>query len=121
CIIYNANVLREQFHEVVKVEPFVGDYDDGLTYLKGIQQEKLLIFLGSSFSNIPLNKIEDFLSRVLETMGENDKFLIGIDLTQDKDKVLEMYSYPATEVPFNKNTLTRLNREFNANFKQENF
>ncbi|XP_006822057.1 histidine N-alpha-methyltransferase-like [Saccoglossus kowalevskii] len=119
-MLQNATVLQEQFDSVL-VEPFVGDYNDGLTYLRSIRKGKLLIFLGNSLSNIPLNKMENFLSRVLETMGEKDRFLIGIDLTQDKDKILAMHSDPKMGISFNENLLNRLNREFNANFKKENF
>ncbi|XP_077867718.1 histidine N-alpha-methyltransferase-like [Saccoglossus kowalevskii] len=120
-LLQNATVLQGRFDSVLKVEPFVGDYDDGLTYLRSVQKDKLLIFLGSSVSNIALSKMEIFLSRLFEAMGEKDRLLIGIDLTQDKDKLLAMYSDPETEIPFNLNLLTRLNREFNANFKRENF
>nr|XP_002742080.1 PREDICTED: uncharacterized protein LOC100372749 [Saccoglossus kowalevskii] len=113
--------LLAQFNNGLEVKPFAGNYIEGLCHLKTIRKEKLIIFLGNSFSNIPLHEMRSFLSHLKDAMGDNGRFLAGIDTTQDEDTLRAMYTDPHTSVPFALNCLTRLNREFEANFKLEMF
>ncbi|XP_006812415.1 histidine N-alpha-methyltransferase-like [Saccoglossus kowalevskii] len=117
----SVKTLVQRFNVGLEVKPFAGDYIDGLNYIKDINQNKLIIWLGSSISNMSMKNLKSILAHINTIMGENDRLLIGIDITQDKDKVVTMYKHFQTWAPFNFNVLTRLNREFGADFKHENF
>ncbi|XP_070555931.1 histidine N-alpha-methyltransferase-like [Ptychodera flava] len=116
----SAKTLNEKFPSL-NLQPFVGDYVDGMEYVKSLQGPKLFIFLGSSFSNIPMAQMLPFLQTVRNTLkGNRDRFLIGLDITREPEIVEEMYGH-FTFADFNRNVLTRLNKDFRANFMQENF
>ncbi|XP_077992846.1 histidine N-alpha-methyltransferase-like [Glandiceps talaboti] len=108
-------------YDALEVKPFPGEYLEGIRHIKHVQQSKLILFLGSSFSNIPMNKMKSFLLQVRDAMGENDGFLVGIDLCRDEEKLLQMYSHPGSFGPFTMNILDRLNRDFIANLRHEDF
>nr|XP_006815849.1 PREDICTED: uncharacterized protein LOC102801322 [Saccoglossus kowalevskii] len=59
---HHADLLMKQFRGL-KVKPFHGLYADGLQHVKGLNQQKLILFIGNSFGNIPMNNMESFLSK----------------------------------------------------------
>ncbi|XP_006823974.1 histidine N-alpha-methyltransferase-like [Saccoglossus kowalevskii] len=118
---HNVSLLMQRFSEGLEAKSFAGDYVDGLHHLKGLHRNKLIMWIGNSISNVPIDDLKSLLAQINNIMGENDRFLVGIDLTQDKDKALTIYSHPDTWIPFKMNALTRLNRDLGANFKHQNF
>ncbi|XP_077862263.1 histidine N-alpha-methyltransferase-like [Saccoglossus kowalevskii] len=116
---HHADLLKKQFHGL-EVKPFHGLYVDGLQHIKCLNQKKLILFIGSSFSNIPIHDMESFLTTVNEAMGNNDRLLIGIDIKQNEDEQVQTYSH-VTLCNLILNLLTRLNREYGADFNMKNF
>nr|XP_006815847.1 PREDICTED: uncharacterized protein LOC102800958 [Saccoglossus kowalevskii] len=53
-------------------------------------------------------------------MGSNDRLLIGIDIKQNEDEQVRNYSH-VTFGNFISNLLTRLNREYGADFNMDKF
>ncbi|XP_077868813.1 histidine N-alpha-methyltransferase-like [Saccoglossus kowalevskii] len=117
---HHASLLMERFCGLV-VKPITGLYIDGLNHLKNFRQNKLLIFLGGSFSNVPMPEMELLLTSIREALADSDRFLVGIDITQNKKRQLAAYSHQETIAPFILNVLTRLNREHGANFNLRKF
>ncbi|XP_077984525.1 histidine N-alpha-methyltransferase-like [Glandiceps talaboti] len=116
--------LRTKY-DSLRVVQFTGDYFEGIDYLKGIKQKKLILFIGSSINNIPIHKMESFLLQIKDAMDVNDGFLVGINLVRDEEGTVKMYNDPSIAnkfmVPFNMNALTQLNRDFDANFQMDDF
>ncbi|XP_070555929.1 histidine N-alpha-methyltransferase-like [Ptychodera flava] len=106
---------------LLDVQPFIGDYVDGMAHIKSLQGSKLLIFLGSTFSTIPMAQMLPFLETIRDSIkGNRDRLLIGLDINRNPELVKKMYNH-STNIDFMRNILTRLNRDFRADFKQENF
>ena len=108
------------------------EYQDGLRYLRnlaaldagavGPTSPKLVLSLGSNVGNLTRAEAAAFLRQVRETMGPRDRQLIGIDLRKDR-AVLEPAYDDARGVTarFNKNLLTRINRELGGRFDTRAF
>jgi uncharacterized SAM-dependent methyltransferase len=55
-------------------------------------------------------------------MQENDLLFVGFDMKKDPQTVLEAYNDPnGITAAFNKNILTRINRELHGNFEVDKF
>ncbi|XP_070572244.1 histidine N-alpha-methyltransferase-like isoform X1 [Ptychodera flava] len=106
---------------LLDVQPFVGHYLDGMVHVKSLQGSKLLVFLGSSFSSIPEAQMLPFLETIRDAIeGNRDRLLIGLDTNRNPERVKKIYSHP-TFVDFMRNILTRLNKDFQADFMQDKF
>jgi dimethylhistidine N-methyltransferase len=107
----------------VKVAAEIGEYFEVLKRLKTCNTRKTAIMiLGSNIGNLLHPKAIDFLSQLNEAMSLEDMVLIGFDQKKDPQTVLNAYNDPEgiTEA-FNKNLLTRINTEMNANFDTDTF
>jgi uncharacterized SAM-dependent methyltransferase len=83
---------------------------------------KLILFLGSSIGNFSRSEAAAFLRDVRATMRQGDRLLVGIDLRKDRRTLKCAYDDESgTTARFNKNVLTRLNHEFDANFDIDAF
>lgn len=84
--------------------------------------KRLAFFPGSTIGNFTPAAAQKFLAASIGTVGPKGSMLIGVDLAKSK-QVLEA-AYDDDEgvtAAFNRNLLTRMNRELNANFAPENF
>src|SRR5690554_2207643 len=100
------------------VDPEVGEYFEVLDQLKGFtKRKKVIMFLGSNIGNLLHPRAIEFLSKLKETMLGDDLLFMGFDQKKDPQTVLDAYNDPTgiTEA-FNKNILTRINRELDADF-----
>ncbi|WP_460217766.1 L-histidine N(alpha)-methyltransferase [Psychroserpens sp. MEBiC05023] len=106
----------------LSIRPQVGDYFEILKETSKTNTPSLLLFLGSNIGNYLDNKAVDLLKLFNENMNVNDKLLIGMDLKKNPIIIHEAY-YDKTGVTkrFNLNLLIRINREFNADFKIDDF
>jgi L-histidine N-alpha-methyltransferase len=118
----SARALLETYSGL-EVLAVAGDYLDGLRYL-GVDGNdlKLILWLGSSIGNLERQDAAAFLGRVRHTMSPRDRLLVGIDLRKDR-RVLEPAYDDSQGVTarFNKNILTRINRELGGHFELETF
>ncbi len=96
----------------------VCEYGVGLAELKSlVPQQKVIVFLGSSFGNFTHDEGAAFLKGVSDAMSDDDCVLIGIDMAKDPQIIHKAYddAQGVTE-RFNKNDLASNNRRFNSDF-----
>ncbi|MBY0396652.1 MAG: L-histidine N(alpha)-methyltransferase, partial [Thermoleophilia bacterium] len=107
----------------LRVTAFVGDYFDALPEIaERVRGPKLIAFLGSSLGNYAADDAVELLIKVAAVMTPADRLLLGTDLAKDA-AVLEPAYDDAQGVTarFNKNLLTRINRELGADFALDAF
>jgi L-histidine Nalpha-methyltransferase len=101
----------------ISVEPLVGDFERDLDALPG-DGRRLVALLGSTIGNLSPEQ----RARLLETLGDDDAFLVGLDLVKEVARLEAAYddSRGVTEA-FVRNALTAANRELDATFDQRRF
>ncbi len=79
--------------------------------------ERVVFFPGSSIGNFQPQAAVQYLSNVVNLLGESGQLLIGVDLKKDKNILERAYDdSEGVTAEFNMNLLTRLNNEVLANF-----
>ncbi|MDN3724720.1 L-histidine N(alpha)-methyltransferase [Aequorivita sp. SDUM287046] len=108
---------------LLKVDAEVGEYFEVLERLKGYnKRKKVIMVLGSNIGNLPHTKAIDFLSQLKDTMLSEDLLFMGFDQKKNPQTVLDAYNdETGITAAFNKNILTRINRELGGNFEVEKF
>ena len=88
----------------------------------GDNETATVFFPGSSIGNFEPVQASTLLERIADFLESNDGLLIGVDTKKDVDILERAYNdaQGVTEA-FNKNVLTRINNEMEANFEIENF
>jgi dimethylhistidine N-methyltransferase len=107
----------------LKVDAEVGEYFEVLERLKGFnKRKKVILFLGSNIGNLRHPKAIEFLTKLKDTMLPEDLLFMGFDQKKDPQTVLDAYNdEDGITAAFNKNILTRINRELGGNFDIEKF
>jgi dimethylhistidine N-methyltransferase len=83
---------------------------------------RLGFFPGSTIGNMRPPVALRFLRQTLATLGPGAMFLVGADLRKDADLLIPAYDDAAgVTAAFNRNLLTRLNREAGADFDLADF
>lgn len=99
------------------------------TYFKTLEnlidysnRRKVILFLGSNIGNLLHESAIEFLRNIQQVMNPEDMLFMGFDQKKDPQKILDAYNDTAgiTEA-FNKNLLSRINREMDADFDLDNF
>ncbi len=81
-----------------------------------------IAFLGGTIGNLYPDERRDFLSRIAALMGPDDRLLLGTDLTKERWRLEAAYDdSQGVTAAFNRNVLTVLNREFDADFDLTKF
>lgn len=84
--------------------------------------KKVVFFPGSTIGNFEPEEAEVFLSNVTGVVGSNGGLLIGVDLKKDLEALQSAYNdTKGVTSDFNKNLLSRINRECESNFNLDNF
>ncbi|NNK10957.1 MAG: L-histidine N(alpha)-methyltransferase [Flavobacteriaceae bacterium] len=107
----------------LKIKPMQGTYFETLEQICELQNhKKVILFLGSNIGNLLHKQAVDFLTQVRQLMTDEDLFFVGFDQKKNPQTILDAYSDAAgvTEA-FNKNLLSRINRELGGNFDLDNF
>jgi dimethylhistidine N-methyltransferase len=96
----------------------VGEYFDGLHWLSNSNDRRnLVLFLGSNIGNFNKVQARVFLRQLWEALNDGDQVLIGFDLKKDIELLLAAYNdRKGVTAAFNKNLLTRVNRELGGDF-----
>ncbi|WP_271424023.1 L-histidine N(alpha)-methyltransferase [Aequorivita sinensis] len=105
------------------VDAEIGEYFEVLERLKGFnKRKKVIVVLGSNIGNLLHPKAIDFLTKLKDTMLAEDLLFMGFDQKKNPQTVLDAYNdQTGITAAFNKNILTRINRELNANFEVDKF
>jgi L-histidine N-alpha-methyltransferase len=114
-------LLRE--HPRLSVHAVCGEYETALTVLGNHDSTpRLVLWLGSSVGNLHKPQAAEFLIKVRAGMAASDRLLIGIDLRKSRERLERAYDDSlGVTARFNKNLLTRINRELGADFSPEQF
>jgi L-histidine N-alpha-methyltransferase len=105
----------------LQVEAVIGDFTDGPPDLPA-GTSHLIIFLGSTIGNFHPDEARAFVSGVAAKMGEDDLFLLGVDLVKDPAVLHAAYNDAAgVTADFNLNILQVINRELGGEFRLETF
>jgi L-histidine N-alpha-methyltransferase len=108
----------------LRVEPFLGDFERDLGALPAGERtrRRMIVFLGSTVGNLEPAARAAFLTQVASALRPGDTFLIGTDLVKDPARLLRAYNDSAgVTAEFNRNILTVVNRELDADFAVEEF
>ncbi len=118
----SAQDLVEEFPRL-RVTGYAGDYRGVLSGMAGrLNRPKLILFLGSSLGNYEEATAIDLLGHIAKVMGPSDRLLLGTDLAKDKATLEAAYDDArGVTAEFNRNLLTRINRELGADFMPERF
>ncbi len=107
----------------IKVEPQQGMYREVLERLADYKErKKVILFLGSNIGNLSQEEAVSFLKKISASMSSEDLFFMGADQKKHPQKVLDAYNDSSgITAAFNKNLLSRINRELDANFDLDSF
>jgi uncharacterized SAM-dependent methyltransferase len=85
-------------------------------------ESTLVLFLGSNIGNIQPVETDTFLRMIRQRLAPGDALLLGADLVKPREQLLLAYNDPlGVTAAFNRNVLTRLNREYGARFDERQF
>jgi L-histidine Nalpha-methyltransferase len=107
-------------YEIV-VHGLVCDFERDLERIP-LAGPRVVAFLGGTIGNFEPAQRASFLARVANLLGPEDHFLLGTDLVKDSEPLEAAYNDAAgVTAEFNKNVLSVLNRELDADFDLDAF
>ena len=116
------NIQKEFPH--LNVLPLPGDFTKPVKLPEELfeARKQVAFFPGSTIGNFDKADAVNFLKSVKTTIGDDGLMLIGVDLQKNRDALLKAYNDAAgVTSEFNKNILTRINRELAGNFNLNEF
>jgi len=101
----------------VNVISRIGDYTGGIEEIPSEGQRRMVLYIGSSIGNFEPDDAIQVLRQVRRRLSSGDKLLLGADRAKDRSVLIRAYDDRAgVTAAFNKNILTRINRELGADF-----
>lgn len=123
----DAGVLRAagdaigQEYPGIEIDAVCGDFEEHLGKIPSVGR-RLVAFLGSTIGNLTPGPRADFLASLSETLQPGDSVLLGTDLVKDTDRLVRAYDDSAgVTAAFNRNVLSVVNRELDADFDLDAF
>ncbi|MEV4922621.1 L-histidine N(alpha)-methyltransferase [Streptomyces roseoverticillatus] len=108
-------------HPGLTVHALVADFQYGL-HLPATPAPRLLAFLGGTIGNLRPKERSAFFAAVRAELAPGDALLLGTDLVKDEGTLVRAYDDAAgVTAAFNKNVLTVINRELEADFDPDDF
>lgn len=106
----------ERDYASIEVEPVCADFTGPLRLGAEIMAlERIGFFPGSTLGNFDTAAAAAFLASAGELFGHGGRLLLGVDLRKDERTLLAAYDDAAgVTAAFNRNVLTRINRELGA-------
>jgi L-histidine N-alpha-methyltransferase len=105
----------------IVVHGLVCDYERDLERMP-LSGPRVIAFLGGTIGNFEPAQRASFLARVANLLGPDDHFLLGTDLVKDRGRLESAYNDSSgVTAEFNKNVLSVLNRELDADFDLDTF
>ncbi len=106
----------------LRVVPVVADYSHGLGQLTNLPGRKLLLYLGSSIGNFEPMQAGAMLRMMRSSLRPGDALLLGTDMVKPAEILVPAYNDAAgVTAEFNKNILSHINRELDADFRPDDF
>ena len=105
----------------IRVRGLVCDFEFDLERVP-VEGPRVIALLGGTIGNFAPHQRAGFLRRISNLLGPEDRFLLGTDLVKDPAILEAAYNDSAgITAEFNKNVLTVLNRELDADFDIDSF
>jgi len=106
----------------VSVRPFIGKHEEAFETIRELGQRRLVLFIGSSIGNFSDNDALALLSGVRRGLAPGGGLLLGTDLKKSPARLIPAYDDArGVTAAFNKNVLTRINRELGGHFDLTTF
>ncbi|KQC29900.1 L-histidine N(alpha)-methyltransferase [Flagellimonas eckloniae] len=116
------NSIRKEIPKV-EVNTIQGTYVDTLRDIGNANdRKKIILFLGSNIGNLKHAQAVQFLRDMRDSINPGDLIFMGFDQKKHPQAILDAYNDKTgiTEA-FNKNILTRINKEMGGNFDLDLF
>ncbi|MFD8996699.1 L-histidine N(alpha)-methyltransferase [Streptomyces abikoensis] len=108
-------------HPSLTVHALVADFQYGLA-MPDAPGPRLVAFLGGTIGNLLPPERAVFLAGIRAGLAEGDALLLGTDLVKDESVLVPAYDDArGVTAAFNKNVLTVINRELEADFDPDDF
>jgi L-histidine N-alpha-methyltransferase len=109
-------------YDGLQVHGIVGDFEQDLERLRHNGSRRLIAFLGGTLGNLDRDGRRDFLERMRDLLGTEDRLLIGTDLVKDRSRLESAYNDSAgVTAEFNRNVLHVINSGLGADFHPARF
>jgi L-histidine Nalpha-methyltransferase len=106
----------------VNVSSRVADYTGGMEEVPANGCRRLVLYIGSSIGNFEPADAVQVLREVRQGLAPGDRLLLGVDRVKERSVLVRAYDDEAgVTAAFNKNVLTRINRELGADFNPRLF
>jgi len=106
----------------VKVSSRVADYTGGMEEVPADGKRRMVLYIGSSIGNFEPADAVHVLRGVRRQLAPGDRLLLGADRVKERSVLVRAYDDEAgVTAAFNRNVLTRINRELGANFNPRLF
>lgn len=103
----------------IEIAAVCGDFEEHLAEIPG-GGRRLFVFLGSTIGNLTTGPRAEFLASLAAVLRPGDTLLLGTDLVKDSDRLIRAYDDAAgVTARFNRNVLSVINRELDADFDVE--
>lgn len=115
-VLQNAGAALAEEYAGLEIEAVCGDFEE---HLGKIPQggRRVIAFLGSTIGNLTAAPRASFLATLADIMAPGDALLLGTDLIKDTDRLVSAYDdSQGVTARFNRNVLTVVNRELDADF-----
>jgi L-histidine N-alpha-methyltransferase len=124
----SESALHEARHNLttaipgVVFESRVADYTEGLGDLPADGTRRLVLYIGSNLGNFEPAQGRELLRDIRKQLTPGDMLLLGVDLVKDIPTTVAAYDDArGITGAFNRNVLTRINRELGADFDLTKF
>jgi len=125
----SANALNKAAHQLnlkyphLTVAPQIDDFTRALKLPRAADGlTRVGFFPGSTIGNFTPEQAVKFLRSARTLLGENAHFIVGVDLVKDPQILVAAYDdAQGVTGRFNKNLLTRINRELDGTFEVDGF
>jgi L-histidine N-alpha-methyltransferase len=115
-----ADAIAEDY-PAIDVLGVVGDFREHIGCIPS-DGRRMIAFLGGTVGNLRPEERAQFLEDLASTMEPGDSLLLGTDLVKDRDRLIAAYDDAAgVTAEFNKNVLSVLNRQLDADFDVDAF
>ncbi len=115
--------LRARYPNLA-IHPKCADYTQDFELPKvGLPKSKMIGFYpGSTIGNFTKEEAKEFLQHISIVLGQGCSLIVGIDLKKNRHTLERAYNdQKGITAAFNLNILSRINREFRANFNTSYF